>query len=127
MLYICIMIIDKIKKHIYNFWGIEDNSSDFKQISNNFEPDLMHYELLSWLKITPKKSYLNNFYLNEELDHQIEDLEEEEPIYDSEELTTVLTKKEELIQSLAYMKNKTSKTKKDKESIYCLEMIIKNM
>jgi hypothetical protein len=37
------------------------------------------------------------------------------------------TKKDELIESLSYLKNKSSKTKQDKESIGVLEAVLKNM
>lgn len=36
-------------------------------------------------------------------------------------------KKIEIIDSLNYLKSKTNKTKQDKESIYTLEMILKNI
>lgn len=36
-------------------------------------------------------------------------------------------KRDELLQSLKYLKSKEVKTKQDKESIYTLEMILKNM
>jgi hypothetical protein len=37
------------------------------------------------------------------------------------------SKKDEIIDSLNYLKNKKIKTKQDKESIYSLEMVLKNM
>lgn len=37
------------------------------------------------------------------------------------------SKKDELIDSLNYLKNKKVKSKQDKESIYSLEMVLKNM
>jgi hypothetical protein len=37
------------------------------------------------------------------------------------------SKKDELIESLDYLKNKKVKSKQDKESIYSLEMVLKNM
>lgn len=36
-------------------------------------------------------------------------------------------KKEELLESLRYLKSKKSPTKKEKDSIYTLEMVLKNM
>lgn len=39
----------------------------------------------------------------------------------------ISTKKQEILDSLNYMKSKKTKTKKDKESIYTLEMVLKNM
>ena len=39
----------------------------------------------------------------------------------------VSNKKQEVIDSLNYLRSKTTKTKKDKESIYALEMVLKNM
>lgn len=37
------------------------------------------------------------------------------------------SKKQELLDSLNYLKSKSVKTKQDKESIYSLEMVLKNM
>lgn len=37
------------------------------------------------------------------------------------------TKREELLESLSYLKSKINKTKQDRESIYTLEMILKNL
>ena len=37
------------------------------------------------------------------------------------------TKKDELIESLSYLKNKSSKTKQDKDSIGVLEAVLKNL
>jgi len=51
----------------------------------------------------------------------------------NDEVNTVVTietpksKKQEIIDSLNYLKSKPVKTKKDKESIYSLEMVLKNM
>lgn len=43
------------------------------------------------------------------------------------EKESVVNKKIELQKSLDYLKSKQSKTKQDKESIYTLEMVLKNM
>ena len=37
------------------------------------------------------------------------------------------SKKDEILDSLNYLKNKKVKTKQDKDSIYSLEMVLKNM
>lgn len=37
------------------------------------------------------------------------------------------SKKDDILESLNYLKNKKVKTKQDKESIYSLEMVLKNM
>ena len=39
----------------------------------------------------------------------------------------VKSKKDELLESLVYLKGKPNKTKQDNESIYTLEMVLKNM
>tara|TARA_R110000868_G_scaffold61727_3_gene187381 strand:- start:4124 stop:4498 length:375 start_codon:yes stop_codon:yes gene_type:complete len=39
----------------------------------------------------------------------------------------VKTKKDELLENLSYLKSKPNKTKQDKESIYTLEVVLKNM
>ncbi len=41
--------------------------------------------------------------------------------------TPKINKKEELLIALSYLKNKKVKTKQDKESIYSLEMVLKNL
>ena len=43
------------------------------------------------------------------------------------ETPRVSDKKQEIIASLNYLKNKLIKSKQDKESIYSLEMVLKNM
>ena len=43
------------------------------------------------------------------------------------ETPRVSDKKQEIIASLNYLKNKPIKSKQDKESIYSLEMVLKNM
>jgi hypothetical protein len=43
------------------------------------------------------------------------------------EIKTPSTKKEELMESLKYLKEKQSKTKQDKDSIGVLEAVLKNM
>ena len=39
----------------------------------------------------------------------------------------VKSKKQEIIDAINYIKSKTDKTKKDKESLYSLETVLKNM
>lgn len=46
---------------------------------------------------------------------------------ENKEKESVTNKKIELQKSLDYLKSKQSKTKQDKESIYTLEMVLKNM
>jgi hypothetical protein len=43
------------------------------------------------------------------------------------ETPRVSDKKQEIVASLNYLKNKPIKSKQDKESIYSLEMVLKNM
>ena len=65
------------------------------------------------------------------LESQIVDLQNE--IYKRDCLSRVDTatnkknNKSEIIQSLGYLKSKKEKTKQDKESIYTLEMVLKNL
>jgi hypothetical protein len=46
---------------------------------------------------------------------------------DVEVITKPKSKKDELIESLQYLKSKSSKTKQDRESIYTLEIVLNNM
>jgi hypothetical protein len=39
----------------------------------------------------------------------------------------VKSKKQEIIDAINYIKSKTDKTKKDKESLYSLETVLKNL
>jgi hypothetical protein len=58
----------------------------------------------------------------------------EKPVYTQVENSMSVTsvpvsnsKKDEVLESLNYLKSKKVKTKQDKESIYSLEMVLKNM
>jgi hypothetical protein len=57
----------------------------------------------------------------------------EKPVYTQVENSMSVTsvpvknKKDELLESLNYLKSKKVKTKQDKESIYSLEMVLKNL
>jgi hypothetical protein len=42
-------------------------------------------------------------------------------------ISSTKSKKDEVLESLNYLKNKKVKTKQDKDSIYSLEMVLKNM
>lgn len=46
---------------------------------------------------------------------------------DVEVISKPKTKRDELLESLSYLKSKSFKTKQDRESIYTLEIILKNM
>ena len=49
------------------------------------------------------------------------------PLVKTNSVKSAKPKKEELVDSLNYLKSKKTKTKQDKESIYTLEMVLKNM
>jgi IS1 family transposase len=46
---------------------------------------------------------------------------------DVEVISKPKSKKDEVIESLSYLRNKPNPTKQDKESIYSLEMVLRNM
>ena len=46
---------------------------------------------------------------------------------DVEVISKPKSKRDELLESLSYLKSKSFKTKQDRESIYTLEMVLKNM
>lgn len=48
----------------------------------------------------------------------------EKPVIDTPK---VISKKDELLSSLAYLKSKKNPTKQEKDSIYTIEMVLKNM
>ena len=57
---------------------------------------------------------------------EIQSTQEKRPEKVSEKPQVVVTQKQKLFESLSYLKSKSSKTKKDKESISILEAVLKN-
>ena len=58
----------------------------------------------------------------------IDDVDIYESIFDDVEVVSKpKSKKDEVIESLHYLRNKPNPTKQDKESIYALEMVLRNM
>jgi hypothetical protein len=53
--------------------------------------------------------------------------QKQKPLVKTNSIKSVMSKKEELVDNLTYLKSKKTKTKQDKESIYTLEMVLKNM
>jgi hypothetical protein len=117
--------MDKIHKLLYKFWNLDSEEKIKKPFEFRNDSRL----------ISELENYINmplNFGL---IDH--EDLIVNESITDSShfdqifEVEDVITKpkskKDEIIQSLNYLKSKDVKTKQDRDSIYTLEMILKNM
>ena len=77
--------------------------------------------------ITAAKIY-NMLYNNENLKDSFEIKNTTKPAVKSNMNTTKQkSKKDEIIDSLNYLKSKKSPTKQDKDSIYTLQMILKNM
>jgi 3-dehydroquinate dehydratase len=58
----------------------------------------------------------------------IDDVDIYESIFDDVEVVSKpKSKKDEVIESIHYLRNKPNPTKQDKESIYTLEMVLRNM
>lgn len=71
----------------------------------------------------------NNIYSNKK-DADIVYIEKPNNKNNSMSVSTVSknsSKKDEIIESLEYLKSKKTKTKQDKDSIYTLEMVLKNL
>jgi hypothetical protein len=74
------------------------------------------YQMIYLGADTPVK----NSFFDDDLEYNYSTIETPTP-------PKVSNKKQEIVDSLNYLKNKQVKTKQDKESIYSLEMILKNM
>jgi hypothetical protein len=101
----------KINDRMYEFFelGSDDYNREITDVvSSETEDDF------SWLEES-----LNNAdfeFLFEEMDD-----------VDDVVITKPKTKRDEVLESLSYLKSKEFKTKQDRESIYTLEVVLKNM
>ena len=117
--------MDKIYKLLYKFWNLDYEEKIKKPFEFRNDSRL----------ISEIENHINNPLNFSLMDH--EDLIVDESITESNyfdqifEVEDVVTKpkckKDEIIQSLDYLKSKDIKTKQDRDSIYTLEMILKNM
>jgi hypothetical protein len=116
------MIMKKINDRVYEFFDLKPEDENI-EITN----------------VITSKSEDNNYWLYDELktadldvSSWMKDLvDDNDNDYDDYEDVQVITKpkskRDELVDSLNYLKSKEFKTKQDRESIYTLEVILKNM
>ena len=115
-LYLCFM--KKLLNRIVNFPFHVEN--------------LILYFIIRYRTGCPKKSeeLYNAIYdykdtLNNDINNSNDIINVSSPIIDNNNSQN--SKKQEIIDSINYLRNKSVKTKQDKESIYTLEMVLKNM
>ena len=115
----------KISDRIYEFFELDsdDNNLEVKSYKNNNVKSKVDYSLYE-------------YYFSKDDCLLLEEHRNEKPlshVYSQPAINNVVieskpkTKKDKLVESLIYLKLKLNKTKKDRESIYILEMILKNM
>jgi hypothetical protein len=106
------MMMKKINDRMYEFFelGSDDYNREITDVvTSEAEDDF------SWLEESLNNA--NFDFLFEE------DYEDDDVIVESKPKT----KRDEVIESLSYLKSKEFKTKQDRESIYTLEMVLKSM
>lgn len=120
------MIMKKINDRVYEFFDLkpEDEKSEITNVITSNSEDNIY-----WLYDELKTADLDVSSWMNDLDD--DDDNDDDDDYDDYEDVQVITKpkskKDELVDSLNYLKSKEFKTKQDRESIYTLEVILKNM
>ena len=117
------MIMKKINDRVYEFFDLkpEDENSEITNVITSNSED--------------NKYWLYDTLITADLDVSswMNDLVDDADIYvdvnyeDVQVITKPKSKKDELVDSLNYLKSKEFKTKQDSESFYTLEVILKNM
>jgi hypothetical protein len=67
-----------------------------------------------------------NMYYEDDIEDAVIVEDEDEPVLEMVKVKPK-SKRDELLESLSYLKSKKNKSKQDRESIYTLEMVLKNM
>ena len=126
------MIMKKINDRLYEFFEL-DPEDDNREITDveytevKDEVDYSKYEYYfgeDFCLLLEEHNKENKSLVLSESKIMESDLIDHE---DVEVITKPKTKKDELIESLQYLKSKSSKTKQDRESIYTLEIVLNNM
>lgn len=117
--------MDKIHDLIYKFWNLDSE----KKIKKPFEfrnDSRLISEIEKHLNSTLEFALIDHEDLI--VDESITDSDQFDRIFEVEDIVTKpKSKKDEIIQSLNYLKSKEVKTKQDRDSIYTLEMVLRNM
>ena len=116
------MIMKKINDRVYEFFDLkpeDENIEITNVITSNSEDN--NYWLYDELKTADLdvSSWMKDLFDDDDNDY--DDYE------DVQVITKPKSKRDELVDSLNYLKSKEFKTKQDRESIYTLEVILKNM
>jgi len=118
------MMMKKINDRVYEFFDLkpeDENNEITNVIPSNSEDNI--YWLYDELKTADLdiSSWMNDLVDDDDNDDDYDDYE------DVQVITKPKSKRDELVDSLNYLKSKEFKTKQDRESIYTLEVILKNM
>ena len=123
------MIMKKISDRIYEFFELDSDD-------HNLEVEVYKKSNVN-SKIKTKVDYsLYEYYFSKDDCLLLEEHRNEKPLSDVYSQPAIndfvieskpKSKKDNLVESLIYLKLKPHKTKQDRESIYTLEMILKNM
>jgi len=127
-LYICSMIMKKINDRLYEFFEL-DPEDDNREITDVIPSELE--EDYSWLYNSLDEADFDLLFEDSVDDNYIDvDYEDVSTLIDHEDVEVITkpkSKKDELIDSLNYLKSKPFKTKQDHESIYTLGVVLNNM
>ena len=123
------MIMKKISDRVYEFFELDSDD-------HNLEVEVYKKSNVN-SKIKTKVDYsLYEYYFSKDDCLLLEEHRNEKPLSDVYSQPAIndfvieskpKSKKDNLVESLIYLKLKPHKTKQDRESIYTLEMILKNM
>ena len=108
------MIMKKINDRVYEFFNVDYDDYNRDEVESVIEKEEEDDDF-SWLDESLDNA--NFDFLFEE------DYEDDDIIVESKPKS----KRDEIVDSLNYLKSKDVKTKQDRESIYTLEMVLKNM
>lgn len=116
------MIMKKINDRVYEFFDLkpEDENIEITNVITSNSEDNNY-----WLYDELKTADLDvSSWMKDLVDDDDNDYDDYE---DVQVITKPKSKRDELVDSLNYLKSKEFKTKQDRESIYTLEVILKNM
>jgi hypothetical protein len=112
----------KINDRVYEFFDLkpEDENNEITNVIPSNSEDNIY-----WLYDELKTADLDvSSWMKDLVDDNDNDYDDYE---DVQVITKPKSKRDELVDSLNYLKSKEFKTKQDRESIYTLEVILKNM
>lgn len=121
------MIMKKISDRVYEFFDLkpEDENNEITNVipSDSEDNNFWFYDTLSTADLDVS-SWMSDLVYDDNDDDYDNDYEDDD---DVQVITKPKSKKDELVDSLNYLKSKEFKTKQDRESIYTLEVILKKM